>query len=73
MSTRFKNNTNQLLLVPLNSGATIHLAPGEASDFIEEVETLHNERVLKLLRNRWLEALPAAVAPAAAPAKKRKS
>jgi len=58
MSLRITNNTNQLLLVPLNSGETIYLAPGESSDPVDEVETKDNQKIEKMSRGGLIEVAP---------------
>jgi hypothetical protein len=74
MSMRITNKTKQLLLVPLNSGETIYLAPGEASSAVDEVETRDNEKIEKLLRGGLIEAVEAeaeAASEAASPPRKK--
>ena len=36
------------MVVPLNSGAAIHLAPGETCDPLDEVETAANPKIEKM-------------------------
>jgi hypothetical protein len=58
MACYLTNRGKQLLVVPLNSGATIHLAPGESSSPIEDLEINGNEKVAKLLRTNLITATP---------------
>lgn len=44
------NQTKQLLLVPLSSRATLHLAPGETSSPLGDHEVTQNQKVEKLSR-----------------------
>jgi hypothetical protein len=48
MSTRITNKSRQALVVPLNSGTAIHLAPGETCDPVDEVETSANAKIEKM-------------------------
>lgn len=50
MAFRIKNISHQLLIVSLNSGKTVYLAPRESSHPIEELEISGNEKVAKLLK-----------------------
>jgi len=50
MAYKIANHAKHLLIVELNSGETVHLAPGELSDSIEDVEIDGNEKVAKLLK-----------------------
>jgi hypothetical protein len=47
---RIRNQGKQLLLVPLSSRATLHLAPGELSAPVHESEITRNEKVSKLAK-----------------------
>lgn len=72
MASKLVNLGRQLLVVPLNSGETIHLAPGEFSDAIEDYELDHNSKVEKLIREnllakRGVEAEGSAPPPPAKP------
>jgi hypothetical protein len=77
MPVRLTNKDTQLMIVPLRSGITLHLAPSETSQPIDELETNANDKVGKLVRLGLLEIAPvesstvAATAPP--PAKKNKS
>jgi hypothetical protein len=50
-----KNKTRHLLTLTLNSGDTAHLAPGERSRPLSEIETKNNTKIEKLLREGWIE------------------
>jgi len=52
MHARIINRTPQLLIVPLNSGKTVHLAPSETSKALAYVEINGNVKIEKLLANR---------------------
>jgi hypothetical protein len=54
MGTRFENRTRRLVILELNSGATVHLSPGETSQPIEAYELENNLRLEKLLRSNAL-------------------
>lgn len=45
------------LLVPLNSGGTMRLSPGQVSAELPDVETADNAKVDKLVRRRAIEVL----------------
>ena len=48
---RIVNQTKSLLIVTLNSGVTLHLAPGQSSEPVAEMEVSGNEKVEKLRRS----------------------
>jgi len=50
-----KNRTRHLLTLTLNSGDTLHLAPGESSRPLSEIETKNNTKTERLLREGWIE------------------
>lgn len=54
MPVRVVNRSRGLVTVPLNSGESIHLAPGEASPPIEDVEVQDNSWVNDLLKRQWI-------------------
>jgi len=51
MAFRIKNISHQLLVVTLNSGKTVHLAPAEVSEPMEEVEIKGNPKLEKMKKN----------------------
>ena len=53
MSTRLTNRSRGLLTVELNSGESVHLAPGERSEALDDVLTKDNALIEKL-RSRAL-------------------
>lgn len=57
MGTKFVNRTRQLVILELNSGATVHLAPGETSSSLESYETDNNRKLEKLLRSSAVQAV----------------
>ena len=68
MPVRIISRAKQLLIVPLNSGKTIHLAPSATSELIADIEINGNERVAKLLRNALITTMQAKAATVAASA-----
>jgi hypothetical protein len=54
MAFTITNRAKHLLIIPLNSGESLYLAPGEASDPIEAYELDNNEKVDKLLSNNLI-------------------
>jgi hypothetical protein len=73
MASKLVNLGRQLLVVPFNSGETIHLAPGESSDAVEDYELNHNPKVEKLIRENLLakRELESEASTAAPPARNR--
>jgi len=55
MSLTIKNKTRQLLTITLNSGATVHLAPGEVSHALSEIETENNTKIQRLSNEGMIE------------------
>ncbi|TAK09728.1 MAG: hypothetical protein EPO39_01780 [Candidatus Manganitrophaceae bacterium] len=54
MATTITNRSRQLLVVPLNSGATLHLAPGEEAPGIDPVEVKNNATLQKMAERGWI-------------------
>jgi hypothetical protein len=55
MPTRITNISKRLLIVPLNSGETLHLAPGETSaDPLVDYELDNNDKVDKMVSNNLI-------------------
>jgi hypothetical protein len=54
MAATITNSWKQLLIVRLNSGRTLYLAPRERSPAIEESEFSDNADVTKLVQRGWL-------------------
>ena len=46
---RYINRAKQLVFLPLNTGETVHLAPGEVSRRLEPFETDRNEKLARLV------------------------
>jgi hypothetical protein len=59
MASTIQNRARHLLVLPLNGGGTLHLAPGETSSPVEDFELDNNEKVGRLL-NDGLIAVSAA-------------
>jgi hypothetical protein len=55
MSLMIKNKTRQLMTVTLNSGETLHLAPGEVSQPLSEIETANNTKIQRLSNEGMIE------------------
>jgi len=74
MPITIKNMTLRPVIVPLNSGASLRLSPGEISDLVQDVELQENAKVGKLLHQRAIAIEPAAeAAPGSAEARERVS
>lgn len=58
MATKFMNSSRHLVILRLNSGATVHLAPAEVSPSLEDYETANNRSLAKLRSLGEIEALP---------------
>lgn len=58
MTTRLVNRSGSLKIVPLNSGQTIILAPGEKSLPIMDVEVVGNGKIAKLTTCGDIAILP---------------
>lgn len=54
MATTITNRSRQLLVVPLNSGATLHLAPGEEAAGVDPVEVKNNAAIQKMSQKGWI-------------------
>jgi len=73
MGWRIVNRTPQLLIVPLNSGRAVHLAPNETSPLLEHAEINGNAKVDKLLAKNSITLVQEKMQEtAAAPAKGRR-
>ena len=57
MAFKIANRARQLLILELNSGKSVYLAPGQASDAIEDYETNGNRKFEKLLSNGFIEII----------------
>lgn len=69
MAYTITNRAKMTLIIPLNSGESLYLAPGESSAPVEDYELSNNEKVDKLLRDNLITAAEGdAQAAAAAPA-----
>jgi hypothetical protein len=58
MTTRLVNRSGSLKIVPLNSGQTIILAPGEKSGPILDLEIVGNGKIAKLTNYGDLAVIP---------------
>ena len=54
---KIRNQAKHLLLVPLSSRATLHLAPGEVSAPVNELEISRNDKVAKLVNRGLIKIL----------------
>lgn len=61
------------ILVPLTSGRTVRLSPGQHSEELHDVEVAGNDKVEKLRRRGLIDVTPVAEesAPGRAPSRKR--
>lgn len=50
MSHLIENKAKHLIIIPLNSGKNLYLAPGESSCSIEDFEINGNQKIQKLLK-----------------------
>ena len=55
MASNITNRAKMTLIIPLNSGGSLYLAPGESSE-VEDYELSNNEKVEKLLRENMLSS-----------------
>ena len=60
MPVKVKNLTPRFLLLPLNSGVTLRLSPGEVSKELNDAEIMENSKVSKLLDLRSIVVEPLA-------------
>ena len=51
MSFNIKNSSLQILAITLNSGKTVHLAPQEVSEPMEEIEIKGNAKLEKMKKS----------------------
>lgn len=70
MATSIINRSKQLLVVPLNSGSTIHLAPGEEASGIDPIEVKNNATVQKLAQKGWVALIESKEEGAAHPGRR---
>jgi hypothetical protein len=61
MAITITNRTRQLLIMELNNGETIYLAPDRTSEPIEEALVNGNEKFSKLLRSNLITSAAAEV------------
>ena len=62
MAIIITNISDQLTIVPFNSGKAVYVAPGESSSPIEELEINGNEKVEKLLKANLITTTKVATA-----------
>ena len=58
MALSLSNRASHLLILQLNSGKTLHLAPGESSRPVDDLEVSGNEKITKLLRSSLIAVTP---------------
>lgn len=63
MAFTIQNRARHLLVLPLNSGGTLHLAPGETSSPVAAFEIDNNEKVERLLNEGLLAVNESGAAP----------
>ncbi|MBL7188283.1 MAG: hypothetical protein ISS70_18315 [Phycisphaerae bacterium] len=54
MSCEITSQAKQLLIIPLNSGKTIYLAPNECSCPVADFEVNDNQKIAKLLKRKMI-------------------
>jgi hypothetical protein len=59
---RIVNRTKALLILTLNSGVTLHLAPGQRSAPVDAREIADSDKIDKLLKNGTIAVVSAAAA-----------
>jgi hypothetical protein len=77
MALTFTNLATHMLVLQLNSGNSVYLAPGETSSAIHDEQVNGNDKIAKLLRNDLVvtseaEEEPAKPKPKAKKARARK-
>lgn len=65
MASTIQNRARHLLVLPLNGGGTLHLAPGETSSPVEEFELDNNEKVGRLVKDGLIAVSAADDSPSA--------
>jgi len=55
MASNITNRAKMTLIIPLNSGGSLYLAPGESAE-VEDYELSDNEKVEKLVRDNMLSS-----------------
>ncbi len=64
MASTIKNLDKQLLIIPLNSGRCVYLAPGETSAPIDDYEVVDNPKITKLAKASLIALSQASTAEA---------
>lgn len=64
MALTFTNLAAHMLILQLNNGNSVYLAPGETSDAIHDGQVNGNDKIAKLLRNSLIAASAAEEEPA---------
>lgn len=59
MQYQLINKTRTLLVIPLRSGAAVHVGPGQRSGPVEEIELADNDKVAKMKRLGMLNVVAA--------------
>jgi hypothetical protein len=63
MAFVIQNRAKHLLILPFNSGGTLHLAPGETSSPVEGFEIENNEKVERLSKDGLVVVAESGAAP----------
>jgi hypothetical protein len=63
MAFVIQNRAKHLLILPFNSGGTLHLAPGETSSPVEGFELENNEKVERLSKEGLVVVTESGAAP----------
>jgi len=59
MSVKIRNLSKKLLIVPLNSGKTIQLGPGETSQPVEDREVNGNQKLSQFVQSSLIATIQA--------------
>jgi hypothetical protein len=54
MPATYTNQTSHLVILQLNNGNSVYLAPGQRSSAIPDHEVSGNDKIAKLVRNNFL-------------------
>lgn len=64
MALTFTNLAAHMLILQLNNGNSVYLAPGETSDAIHDGQVNGNDKIAKLMRNNFVATSEAEEKPA---------
>ena len=58
MAVRLQNKSKYLAIITVNSGRTYHVAPGDSSPAVEDLELSGNKKISKLVNSGQLAVTP---------------